>query len=243
MGMKRPVCFLSILNPGRSITKWLLISLVIVLLFLGGRFIYEEANRLPPDEAVKQSLTKTLNAETYRFKVTAKRSQDGQEAVISEISGEKSLDGVHLQGSLPLIKAEVEIIHLGDQLYRKDIYTKKWVTVPAEGRIGLEQLITELNPLSVFKFTDGSFEVKEAGKEKVAGQTCRVYEIMTKGENKYLQLFWQDFNYILWVDKKDGLLRQARISGEHREMVNHTLSIEVLFFDYHVPFELKPPLE
>lgn len=243
MGIKRPVCFLSILNPGRSIAKWLIICLAVVLLFWGGRYLCEEVNRLPPDEAVKQSLTKTLNAETYRFKVTAKRSQDGQEAVISEISGEKSLDGVYLQGSLPLIKAEVEIIHLGDQLYRKDVYTKKWVTVPAEGRIGLEQLITELNPLSVFKFTDGSFEVKEAGKEKVDGQTCRVYEIMTKGENKYLQLFWQDFNYILWVDKKDGLLRQARISAEHREMVNHSLSIEVLFFDYHVPFELKPPLE
>ena len=89
MGMKRPVCFLSILNPGRSITKWLLISLVIVLLFLGGRFIYEEANRLPPDEAVKQSLTKTLNAESYRFKVTAKRSQDGQEGLFRNQRGEE----------------------------------------------------------------------------------------------------------------------------------------------------------
>jgi len=243
MGTKRPVYFLSILNPGRSIAKWLIICLAIGLLFWGGKYLCEEARRLPPDEAVKQSLTRTLNADTYRFKVTAKRSQDGQEAVISEISGEKSLDGVHLQGSLPLIKADVEIIHLGDQLYRRDVYTKKWVTVPAEGRIGLEQLIAELNPLSVFKFTDGFFEVKEAGREKIDGHACRVYEVMTKGDNKYLQLFWQDFNYILWVDKKDGLLRQARISGEHREMVNHALSIEVRFFDYHVPIELKPPLE
>ncbi len=243
MRIQRPVFFLSILNPGRTIWKWLILLVTVVALFGGGCYLLEEARKLPPDEAVIQSLAKTLNAENYRFKVTAKRTLAGNETIISEINGEKSIEGVHLQGSLPLIKAEVEIFHLGEKIYRKDIYSKKWVIVPAESRIGLEQLIAELNPLSVLKFAEGSFEVREAGKEKIGGKTCRVYEVMTKGENKYLQLFWRDFNYILWVDQREGVLRQVRISAEHREMANHTLSIETAFTDYHVPLELKPPVD
>lgn len=242
MSMQRPVFLLSILNPGRTIWKWLLLLGVLVVLYGGGSYLLEEARKLPPDQAVMQSLAQTLNAENYRFQVTAKRNLAGNETIISVINGEKSLDGVHLQGSLPLIKAEVEIYHLGDQIYRKDIYSKKWVIVPAESRVGLEQLIAELNPLSVLKFAEGSFEVKEAGKERVDGKPCRVYEVMTKGENKYLELYWRDFNFILWVDKKEGVLRRLKISAEHRETTDHTLSIETVFTDYDVPLELKPPV-
>ncbi|HHZ17143.1 MAG TPA: hypothetical protein PLJ33_05590 [Peptococcaceae bacterium] len=242
MGSKRPVFLLSILDPQRSLWKWALLLLAVFFLLYGGRYIYEEANRLPPDEAVKQCVLKALNAESYRFQVTAKRIQDGQETVISEINGEKSLAGVHLYGSLPLIKADVEIYHLGDQMYQKDVYTKKWILIPAQSREGIEQLIAELNPLSIFNFSEDNWEIKEAGKERIDGKGCYVYEVMTRGENKYLQLFWKDFNYILWVDKKEGLLRQAKISAEHRERSDHRLTIEVKLTDYNVPIELTPPV-
>ncbi|MDD2211655.1 MAG: hypothetical protein PHV56_01550, partial [Clostridia bacterium] len=75
------------------------------------------------------------------------------------------------------------------------------------------------------------------------GKKCRVYELMTKGENKYLELFWQDFNYILWVDKKEGLIRQAQISAEHRDNSQHNLKIVLWLSDFNVPIELKPPVE
>jgi negative regulator of sigma E activity len=147
-----------------------------------------------------------------------------------------------LYGSLPLIKADVEIYHLGDQMYQKDVYTKKWILIPAQSREGIEQLIAELNPLSIFNFSEDNWEIKEAGKERIDGKGCYVYEVMTRGENKYLQLFWKDFNYILWVDKKEGLLRQAKISAEHRERSDHRLTIEVKLTDYNVPIELTPPV-
>jgi hypothetical protein len=237
----RPILLLSILNPGRAKWKWLVIFLLAVILFYGTSYIYGELNKLPPEEAVQQSLVKTLQAESYRFQVIAKRSQGGNDTLISDIHGEKSAEGVHLQGSIPLIKADLDLYYLGETIYRKDAAAKNWVVIPAEGRVGVEQLIAELNPLGVFNFPEGNFVVREMGTERIAGKSCRVYEVMTKGENKYLELFWQDFNYILWVDKKKGLIRQARIMAEHRERAEHTLRIDLSFTDYNVPIELKAP--
>jgi hypothetical protein len=207
-------------------------------------YVYEEINRLPPGEAVRQSLDKTLNVGSYRFRVTATRLLEGNEMTLSDLYGQKSSEGIHLQGSLPLIKADVEIYHLGGNIYRKDAYTQGWVVVPDGGRVGTEQLIAELNPLGAFHFTEDNFDdVKYAGKEKVGGQTCRVYEVMTRGENKYLELFWQDFNYIIWVDKKEGLIRQAQVSAEHRDNACHILSINISLSDFNTAIELKAPVE
>ncbi len=239
----RPILLLSILNPGRAKWKWFVTFLLAVVLFYGTSYIYGEMNKLPPEEAVKQSLVKTFQVENYRFQVIAKRSQEGKDVLISDIHGEKSAEGIHLQGSIPLIKADVDLYYLGETIYRKDASTKNWVMIPAGGRVGVEQLIAELNPLGVLNFPEGNFVVQEAGTERLGGKSCRVYEVMTKGESKYLGLFWQDFDYILWVDKKEGLIRQARITAEHREKAGQTLSVDLLLTDYHLPIELKAPVE
>jgi len=119
MGSKRPVFLLSILDPQRSLWKWALLLLAVFFLLYGGRYIYEEANRLPPDEAVKQCVLKALNAESYRFQVTAKRIQDGQETVISEINGEKSLAGPlpnKIQKAIAGFSTEAVLKALGNKL-------------------------------------------------------------------------------------------------------------------------------
>jgi hypothetical protein len=228
----------------RSI-KWkrfVFILLIFVLLY-GTVFLYQEVNKLPPQEAVKQSLLNTLQAQSYRFQVVASRSFEGKETLLSDLHGEKSSQGIYLQGTLPLIKADVEIYHLGDTIYRRDPFTKGWVVIPTGGRVGIEQLIAELNPLGIFDFSDDNFTVRYTGTEKVGKKKCWVYEVMTKGENKYLELFWQDFNYILWVDKKEKFIRRAQISAEHRDNSQHSLKIVFTLDDYNLPLELKPPVK
>jgi hypothetical protein len=239
----RPVFFAFIPNLRRVKWKWFAFVFLVIAFLYGAGALYQEINKLPPAEAVKQSLLNTWHAQSYRFRVTASRSLAGQEMLLSDLQGEKSSQGIYLQGSLPLIKADVEIYHLGDNIYRRDPFTKGWVVVPAGGRVGIEQLIAELNPLSVFNFVEDNFTAKYVGTERVVGKKCRVYELMTKGENKYLELFWQDFNYILWVDKKEGLIRQAQISAEHRDNSQHNLKIVLWLSDFNVPIELKPPVE
>lgn len=239
----RPIFFTFRSKLDRDKWKWIVISLLVIVIVYGGKYIFQEITKLPPQEAIKQSLLNTMHAQSYRFQVSAISIKEGKEKPLSDLKGEKTSQGIYLQGFLPLLNAEVEIYHLGDTLYRKDPFTKGWVVVPTEGRVGIEQLIAELNPLGVFNFPENNLEVRYAGTEKVQGKRCRVYEIMTRGENEYLQLFWRDFNYILWIDRKDGLIRKAQISAEHRDDSKYSLRLTVLIYDFNKQIELKPPLE
>lgn len=221
--------------------KWVLYLVLALLLVYGNIAIYEELSRPPAREAVLQGLSKSLNSSSCRYQAVAKRVKEGKESVLSEIWGEKNSQGVHLKGNLPIIKAEIEVYHLGDKIYRRDPFTQGWLVVSSQGRASVEQLIAEVNPLGIFKFPDNP-DVKYTGKEKVGKTACRVYEIMTRGENKYLELYWQDFNYRLWIDKKDGLIRKAEVSAEHRDDSTHILTVIIELMDYNEPVEIKPPL-
>lgn len=156
--------------------------------------------------------------------------------------GERSSQGVHLKGNLPIIEAEVEIYQINDKMYRRDPLTAGWLVVSANGKASMEQLISELNPLGVFNVS-AEFDVMYSGTAKVNGAACRVYEVMTKGENKYLELYWQDFNYRFWIGKRDGYLHKAEITAEHRDNSLHILTVSINFSDYYEPIELQAPVE
>jgi len=239
----RPVFLAFVPKLSRIKWKWVVLAVLVLMLLYGGVYFFQEITKLPPQEAIKQSLLNTMYAPSYRFEVTATRVIEGEETLLSALKGEKCLQDTYLQGTIPLINSEVEIYHLGDTLYRRDPFTKGWVVVPTEGRVGIEQLISELNPLGAFNFPEENMEARYVGAKKVHGKRCRVYEIMTRGENKYLQLFWRDFKYILWVDRNDGYIRQAQIYAEHRDDSQYGLKVQVFFTDYNEQIELKPPIE
>lgn len=224
--------------------KWAALLLLLIVLSSVGFYLYEEWTLLPPNEAVLEGLNKTANLQSCRYNLTAVRILEGKEAIISEVNGEKNAQGVHLNGKLPIIKADVEIYHMGDTLYRRDTLTDGWVIVPEKGRAAIEQLIAEINPLGVFHFSEqDNIEVKYIGKEKVNKKTCRLYEVMGRGVNKYLELYWQDFKYRIWIDKHKSVIRKAQIMAEHRDNAQHLLQITVVFSDFDEEIEINPPVK
>jgi len=229
-----------VLNLKKVPWKGLIILLLCAAIVYGGTLLYEEVTRPDPREAVLQGIGKSLQAQNYRYQAIAKRRLDGQETILSEIWGEKNSQGVHLKGNLPIIGAEVEIYQVADKMYRRDPLTQGWLVVSQQGKASLEQLIAELNPLSVFN-PESDFEVRYVGTERVGRIPCRVYEVMTKGENKYVELYWQDFNFRFWLAKKDGYLHKAEIFAEHREDSQHILTVDLTFFDYDEHIEIQPP--
>ncbi|HHX96720.1 MAG TPA: hypothetical protein GX687_04575 [Clostridia bacterium] len=225
--------------PGEKI-----IALILLLIFLGGGFhLVREIRQPPPFEAVKQGLAYTLQASSFSFELQASRILKGETMILSEIQGQKAEEGVYVKGTLPLLNADLEIYYLGDQLYRRDTLTKDWVKIPAAGKIGVELLMAELNPLGVLEFLEEEFAAKYAGKAKVGKKKCRVYEVMSRGENKFAEFFWQDFNYILWVDQKGKYIRQAQITAEHRDEPEHDLQILITLGDFNRSFVLEPPVK
>lgn len=222
--------------------KWIAALLLAVFLLYAAGYVYDEITQLPPAEVVKQGLTKTVNAQSYRYHAVAIRYLEGKESVISELSGEKNLKGVHLKGHLPIIQAEVEVYHMGDVLYRRDTMTDGWVVVPDKGRLAVEQLIAEINPLGAFHFSEqDTFDVKYVGKESINKNTCRVYEVLGRGVNKFMELYWQDFRYRLWIDKRDGYILKAQVMAEHRDDSQHILNINMELGGFDEPIEIIPP--
>lgn len=235
----KPIIFL---NLKKIPWKWAAALLLIIVLLNISFYLYEEWTLLAPNEAVLEGLLKTVNMQSYRYNVTAVRILEGKESVISEVDGEKNAKGVHLKGSLPIIMADVEIYHMGDILYRRDTLTDGWVVVPDKGRSAIEKLIAEINPLGVFHFSEqDNIEAKYIGKEKVDGNTCRMYEVMGRGVNKYMELYWQDFKYRIWIDKGKGVIRKAQIMAEHRDNAQHLLQITLELSDFDELIEIMPP--
>lgn len=228
------------INLSKIPWKWLVAIVLTITLIYGNLYIYDELTKLPPKEAVLQGLAKTLNAQSYTYRAVAQREIEGEKNIISDISGQKNLQGVHIAGKIPLIKAEIEVYQFNDKMYRKDSTSQDWLIVPRKNIASMEQFIAEINPLGIFNFTE-NMEVKYVGKEKVADETCRVYEIMTRGQAKYLELYWNDFNYILWLDRKDGMIRKAQISAEHRDNSQHILTVTVEIADFNKEITITPP--
>lgn len=222
--------------------KWLGAIMLTIILIYGNTLLYEELTRLPPREAVLQGLGKTLNASSYCYHAVATRTLNGSKTVISDLVGEKNLKGVHIKGNLPIINAQVEIYQFGDVMYRQDASNQGWVEVGNKSKASMEQLIAEINPLGMFHFDD-NIDVKYAGKEKIGNRSCLVYEIMTRGENKYLELYWQDFKYRLWIDKKEWLIYKAQIIAEHRDNSQHVLGVVIEMNSFDDPLEINPPFE
>lgn len=222
---------------------WNLIAILLIgLILIYGTFVlYEEITRPQPMDAIQQGLAKTINARSYRYEVTAVHVIDGKEKILSNTRGEKCLQDVHIKAELPIIKADVEIYQIGDTMYRQDTTTKDWLIVSNKGRAAIEMLISEINPLGVFHF-DEFIEVIYTGKEKVNKRKCWAYEIMAKGENKFLELYWKDFNYQLWIDKKEGMIRKAVVTAEHRDKSQHILKVNVLLYDFDESIEIVPPI-
>lgn len=240
MKIKSPIPIFAI-NLSRIPWRWVTAVIITILLIFGNTLLFEVLTRLPPDEAVLKALNASSNAGTYTYQVTATRSINDEEQLISDIQGDKGINGVHLVGSLPIVNAQVEIFQIGETVYRKDSYSNDWLIVPQRSKPGLEQLISELNPLASFYFSD-KVDARYVGQERLGKKKCRVYEVMTRGENKFMELYWQEFKYIIWVDKKDEYISKALITAEHRDDSRHTLTVEITFRNYNGDIEITPPV-
>ena len=220
--------------------KYGFVLLFAVMLVYGGIFLLNELTRLPPQEEVRQGLLKTINAKSYRYSSEATRTLNKEEVIISKVSGQKSLTAVHINGSLPIINAEIEVYRFEDKMYRRDSLTKDWVVIPTASFAATEQLIAEINPLSVFDFSE-DIDVTYRGTEKIQRRTCRVYEIMRHGENKYLELYWKDYTFKLWLDKREGVIRKAQVCAEHQDNSQYLLQMTILLWDFNEPIVIEPP--
>jgi hypothetical protein len=228
----------------KHIRNLVFVGLVLLAVFcLASWFVSELPYRdLTAEEVVNLGIGKIELGKSYSFTLNAKEFKKDQEKQLASLSGDVYQGDARVSGSLPFINAEIDLVRLGNVLYRKDSITDRWVQIPVSGLKNVEEFMMEINPLGAFEFLD-SMEATYVGKEKVDGRRCRVYEVMTKGEHEWMTYFWQDYNYRIWIDQKEGYMKKGEVAAEHRDDSTHTLHVVVMITDFGKKINIEAPVK
>ncbi len=179
-------------------------------------------------------------ATSYRYKLKSGFTVDEREEVISEVVGEKEGTNTHIKGEM--VNTPVDIYYINRTIYNYDSFSQKWLVIDSNTNNSEELLISELNPLSNFRFREIN-NVEKVTFENIDSTECLVVMCKPELESQLLETLWQDFVYQMWVDYKNGLIRKATLSAVNKEMINTKLNIEVDFHDINGKISIKPPVE
>lgn len=191
--------------------RGLLFLIAISIVVIGGivaRLLWQPN----PGELVGLSLERLNNATSFRFNVAQHQWVEGKERVLTQIQGEKDGGNTRILGQL--VGSEVEMIHIGDSLYIKDPFNKKWsrfTSTPASQEV----FLAELNPLSSLQFKELG-EVVLSGQDRVNGDKVWVCNLKPSVQNPIMEEFWTDFAYTLFIRKSDKMLVKAELKAKSK---------------------------
>jgi hypothetical protein len=210
-------------------------ALVLILVVWGAVSLFAGPG-LAPEELFNRSLQNTLASHSYRYAVEVK--QNGRD-VISTVRGERvEPDRVHIKGSM-LKSKDIEFIQITDTTYMKDPWSGRWITLQGSMLAQAELFLTEFNPLALFDFKDVP-EITYGGREKVDGVKTELLQLKPMVANPYLEFKYVDYDYKLWVDPKEQLIRRAVMEAKQTGGENGML-VEMKFWDFNEPIVIEKP--
>ena len=221
---------------------WKLIIFVLLLTVLTycSYVYYEKYMRVIPDELLNKSLATTLASSSFRYVIDSRIVVDNNERILSQITGEKINTGdFHITGKMT--EQEIEAYQIKDTTYIRDPVTTKWMVISGNNLLDQELFMTEINPLAMFNF-ESVGELQYLGKEKL--DTGKVYVLQCKPvvKNKFLERFWQEYSYKLWIGRKDCRLNMAEIKATSKADPQDKLVLTLKIKNYGQKIEFQPPI-
>ncbi|MGI6064920.1 MAG: hypothetical protein ACOYI2_00330 [Bacillota bacterium] len=227
------------LQPRR--VGFLVAGILLLLIAYWGILYIIEATKIVPEELLPASIDKTMAAETYRFHTKSVITMDTNEKVLSDIQGEKAgSEDLHVSGNM--LDTEIDVYQIGDTTYRLDSMTNKWIVIENNSIFRESLLMAELNPLSNFQFRQ-LISISYLGKEKIDGRKTYKIECIPQIKNQWLNSYFKNLKYIIWIDKKDKLIKKAIVTAKSKEKDTGGLQMEVNLYDYGEKIEIKPPVQ
>lgn len=204
----------------------------------GGFKIYQESVKVIPEELLAETLEKTLAAQSYSYAVQLQMTTNGEERQLTDIEGVKANDSeFHIKGVM--YGTDVEMYQFADSTYQKDPVNDKWMVFPTSVT-DVELLVTEINPMSNFNFNQLT-EVTYEGIHKEQDEKKYVLKCEPQVNNQFLELYWQNFQYTLWVDKNSKYITGAFITATNKDNPDNTLSLKMTLDNFNKEFILEKP--
>ncbi len=211
-----------------------------VTALLTGRSIsqYYEKARLEPGMELQTALNNMLGSESFRYKLYSGFSVDERKEVISRVEGEKQAGNTHIKGEM--VNTPVDIYYINRTIYNYDSQSKKWLVIESGTTNSEELLISELNPLANFRFNNVN-QVDKVGFEIVDGAECLVVNCRPTVESQFMENLWKDFDYLIWVDYHDDIIRKAVLTAINKNNAKTSLEVQVEFSDFGKKIEITAP--
>lgn len=217
-----------------------------VILAITGALIYSAdtikdyyiKSRLDPRLELMEASKNTLKANSFRYTLDSGFTVDERKEVISRVIGEKDHGKTHIKGEM--VNTPVDIYYIDRTIYNYDTFSKHWLEIDSGTSQAEELLISELNPLSNFRFRDIG-KVEKRGFEKIDGAECLVVECVPTVESELLETRWMKFEYRLWIDYSDNWIRKGILAATNKKTGKTRLYIETTLKDFNDPIEIKPP--
>ncbi|MBS4024440.1 MAG: hypothetical protein KGZ96_02060 [Clostridia bacterium] len=216
----------------------ILVMLAVVAAGYGGVKIYQETVKVVPEELLAETLDKTLAATSYSYSVNLEMTTNGEKRKLTNIVGIKANEtDFYIQGEM--YESQVEIYQFADSTYQKDPVSGKWMMFPTSVT-DMELLMTEINPMVNFQFNQFN-EITYEGIQKLNNHKKYVLKLKPRINNKFLEIYWENFEYTLWVDKGDKYISQAAITANNIKNPQNSLTLTITLDDYNKDFSLEKP--
>jgi len=215
------------------------ILLVLTALALGGYYYYIEEIRVIPEELVREALENTLTVSSYRYHVDVTLKLDGkEERTLSDVTGEKAKNNFHIQGKM--LGQPVEVFQVDDINYSLHPKTGRWMVTPGTELFQPEIFMTEINPMANFRFTRVN-NIQYHGVEKVGKKKLHVVSCNPAVSNNFMEKYWRDFSYRLWIDGHSKRVVKAQIYAKSIKDPRDTITIAVQLRDFNKKIIISAP--
>ena len=199
---------------------------------------YYIKSQLDPQVELDRAYKNMAAVTSYKYSLLSTFTVDQRKEVISEVVGEKQGGNTHIKGEM--VNTPVDIYYIDRTIYNYDSFGKKWLVIPSSTSNSEELLISELNPLSNFRFKQVSM-VEKLGFEEIDGTECLLVKCKPSVENQLLETMWKDFEYRIWIDFRKGLIKQAELKAVNKKMLTTKLTVRVMFSDLNRKIKIQPP--
>lgn len=199
---------------------------------------YYIKSKLEPSVELTESIKNMNQVKSYRYHLLSTFLVDDRKEVISEVQGEKNSGNTHIKGEM--VNTAVDIYYIDRTIYNYDALSEKWLVIESDSSNSEDLLISELNPLSNFRFKELN-AVEKIDFEKIDGAECLLVKCKPSVESQLLETMWKDFEYQFWIDYKKGLFRKAVLNANNKQTPANKLRLEVNFSDFNKDITIEPP--
>lgn len=217
----------------RKIILWGTVVLGI-LLVAGGIFTF--LGKPDPQQMTILGLENLSKADSFAYTLTQQQTVNGQERLLSRISGYKSGENIHIQGQLA--GSEVEMIKIGETLYNKDPFSKEWLKFN-DISVAQKVFLVELDPLATLQLKEIG-EVMPSGEQVINEKKCWVYTLKPSVQNQMIERFWTDFEYTLFITKSSKTVSKVEVKAKNKE-TGEPMTIVLEFKDIGRKISIQPP--